>query len=143
MEAGRSGGRAPRSRQYPGSTAPAKRGLRCGRRCGMCPGERLEQVPRRVGPDSTLIAVVDVSQSSWLGWRCASRHRASAAQEAGAESRKATWTATRWGGKGRFQYHLGCACLWSWLWRCAAARIAEGRRIAVLHCRAATHKVIY
>ena len=34
--------------------------------CRDAPAERLEQVPRRPRPNSTIIAVVELSQSSWL-----------------------------------------------------------------------------
>src|SRR6201984_2280874 len=34
--------------------------------CRDAPAERPEQIPRRPGPNSTIIAVVELSQSSWL-----------------------------------------------------------------------------
>ena len=34
--------------------------------CQRCPAERLEQIPRRLDQNSTIIAVVEMSQSSWL-----------------------------------------------------------------------------
>jgi hypothetical protein len=43
--------------------------------CPDAPAKRLEQVPRRPGlQDSTIIAVVEMSQSSWLVAGYASRH---------------------------------------------------------------------
>ena len=34
--------------------------------CRNAPAERLEQVPRRLDQNSTIIAVVELSQSTWL-----------------------------------------------------------------------------
>ena len=34
--------------------------------CHGVPSERLEQIPRGPGPNSTIIAVVELIQSSWL-----------------------------------------------------------------------------
>src|ERR1700736_1205094 len=80
--------------------------------------------------DSTIIAVVEMSQSSWLVAGMLTGIEPTA-QEAGAECRKAAWPAAslaRRGGQGWPQDHPDCTGLRSWSRRLLVGALAEGAR---------------